>query len=375
MSFTEIICQERALNTLFRTYAGQRIPHALIFSGLEGVGKFQTAAAWARLLLCRAPVDTGTQAQPGFEACGACASRRAWEAGAHPDFVHIYKELRQFTADGKGKAAPVEMPIDVIREFLISKVATRPTLSQRKVFVVSEAEKLNTASQNALLKVLEEPPAFCCIIMLCTRLEALLPTTKSRAHIIRFGPIEEAAIAEILTARGLDRARAGYFASLAQGSLGQARIWADLEAAGADLYGTRTFVLERLCALVLPDAPALAEQCLDKARQIRDVWERLDTETSRTDLNRRSLKLVMRMMIAVLDDVLKISLGVRAGAGHADHPLRVQAWADRLTPEAATYKIEDCFEAMRWIEAGVNERLIFERLLLRMAASGIMTRL
>ncbi len=176
MSFKEIFCQDKAIDILQRAFASGKWAHAYIFAGPEGVGKFKTACEWAKLLLCEKP----TVENDFSDSCGSCRACQLFEAESHPDFNHIYKELREFTKDGKGKPPPVDLPIDVIREFLIAKVSTRPTLSQRKVFVVSEAERLNNASQNCLLKVLEEPPEYCFIILLCTRLEKLLPTTKSR---------------------------------------------------------------------------------------------------------------------------------------------------------------------------------------------------
>ena len=159
MSFKEIFCQDRAIDILQRAFAARRWAHSYIFAGPEGVGKFKTAREWAKLLGCREPV-----AENGFaESCGCCESCRLFEAGSSPDFNHVYKELLEFTEDGRGKTTPVDLPIDVIREFLVEKVSARPTVSQRKVFVVSEAERLNNSSQNCLLKVLEEPPGYCCI--------------------------------------------------------------------------------------------------------------------------------------------------------------------------------------------------------------------
>ncbi|NQT04351.1 MAG: hypothetical protein HQ580_20160, partial [Planctomycetes bacterium] len=176
MSIKEIFCQDKAVDILQRAFASGKWAHAYIFAGPEGVGKFKTAREWAKLLLCQSPVtdrrqktedrkqsrdERGeTSVEHRADSCGACRSCQLFEAGSHPDFNHIYKELREFTKDGKGKPPPVDLPIDVIREFLIPKVSTKPTLSQRKVFVLSEAERLNDASQNCLLKVLEEPPEY-----------------------------------------------------------------------------------------------------------------------------------------------------------------------------------------------------------------------
>ncbi len=201
MSLKEIFCQDKAISILQRGFAANKMPHSYIFSGVEGVGKFKTAREWAKLLLCKSAVM-----ENGFaDSCGRCQSCRLFEAGSHPDFNLVYKELLEFTKDNKGKKTPVDLAIDVIREFLIDKVSTRPTLSQRRVFVVSEAERLNTASQNCLLKVLEEPPEYCTIILLCTRMERLLPTIKSRCQMIRFALIDEKRIIEKLKEAGLEQ--------------------------------------------------------------------------------------------------------------------------------------------------------------------------
>jgi len=192
MSLKEIFCQDKAISILQRAFAADKMPHAYIFAGLEGVGKFKTAREWAKMLLCKNPVVENEFA----DSCGACQSCRLLEAGSHPDFNLIYKELLEFTKDGKGKTTPVDLPVDVVREFLIEKVSIKPTLSARKVFIVSEAERLNASSQNAMLKVLEEPPQYCTIILLCTRMERLLPTTRSRCRIIRFSPIDEERITD-----------------------------------------------------------------------------------------------------------------------------------------------------------------------------------
>ncbi|GAH35818.1 unnamed protein product, partial [marine sediment metagenome] len=165
MSLKEIFCQGKAIGILQRAFSADKMPHAYIFAGAEGVGKFKTAREWAKLLLCKNPINEKIENADFADSCGSsrplemgrgsCESCRLLEAGSHPDFNPVYKELIQFTKDGKDRKTPVDLPKDVIKEFLIEKVSTRPTLSERKVFIVSEAEKLNAASQNSLLKVLE----------------------------------------------------------------------------------------------------------------------------------------------------------------------------------------------------------------------------
>ena len=178
MSLQEIFCQDKAISSLQHAYAVDRMAHAYLFAGDDGVGKLTTARAWAKMILCENKQIICND--PSFlDSCSRCHYCQLFDSGGHPDFRPIYKELIQFTKEGKNKKTPVDMPIDVIREFLIEKVANRPTAGQYVVYVIDEAEKVNVASQNALLKVLEEPPSYCVIILLCSRLDKMLPTTLS----------------------------------------------------------------------------------------------------------------------------------------------------------------------------------------------------
>ena len=367
MSLRQVFCQDKAISTLQRAFAAGKVPHAYIFAGAEGVGKFKTAREWAKLLLCKDPASENDFA----DSCGVCQSCRLFEAGSHPDFHHVYKELVEFTKEPKGRKTPVDLPIDVIREFLIEKVFTKPTLSQGKGFVVSEAEKLNASSQNALLKVLEEPPEYCCIILLCTRLEKLLPTTKSRCQTVRFGPIDEARIIEKLREMRLEQKQAQYFARLSQGSLGAACQWAQLELAGANLYRIKMELLRGLARLKLADALELAERFLDDSKKIAAVWSELEPATSKTDINRRAQKTLVQIIISALHDAMKLNVTPAAPAFNFDQQGEINQLAGRFGQEQAAQKIADCYTSLRWIESAVNEKLVFEQLLLSLAGPDI----
>ena len=371
MSLKDIFCQDRAVGMLQRAFAGDRAAHAYIFAGLEGVGKYTTAREWAKLLLCAQPVAVGTPVEPFADSCGGCDSCALSEGGSHPDFVHVYKELREFTRDGKGKAPPVDLPIDVVREFLLEKASVRPTSSRRKVFVVSEAEKLNASSQNALLKVLEEPPGYCTIILLCTRIEKLLPTTKSRCQTIRFGSIDEERIVGQLGAMGLGQREALFFARLAQGSLGLACQWGRLESEGAGLFEAKRQVVASVASLELAEALSLAEQLVAHSKQVGASWAELDKGVSKTDIGRRAQKTLIRIILSAFHDAMVAQVASEPALIHADQEREVARLAKRLDPEEAAAAIEAGYEALRWIDANVNERLIFERLLLRLAGSAI----
>ncbi len=367
MSLREIFCQDKAIAILQRAFLSGRWAHAYIFAGQEGIGKYKAACEWAKLLLCQNP----TKENDFTDSCDSCRPCRAFQADSHSDFNHVYKELIEFTKNGKDRKTPVDLPIDVIREFLVEKVATKPTLSQRKVFVVSEAEKLNAASQNALLKVLEEPPSYCCIILLCTRLERLLPTTKSRCQIIRFGPIDEDRIIEKLKETGLEQKQAQYFARLSAGSLGTACQWAELELADANLYQTKKKLISSLAGFEFADAVEQAEKILEDSKRIAAVWRNLDKTTSKTDINRRTQKTLIQIIISALHDSMKLNAASKKTEINFDQKEQIKKLAVRFDVEQAAEKISDCYRMLRWIESGVNEKLIFEQLLLNLAGSDI----
>ncbi|MHC4114426.1 MAG: DNA polymerase III subunit [Planctomycetota bacterium] len=368
MPLKEVFCQDKAISILQRAYTAGKMPHAYIFAGQEGVGKLTTARQWAKLLLCKQPLLQNNFA----DSCGRCHSCRLFDADSHPDFNLVYKELREFTKDGKGKPPPVKLPIDVIREFLIEKISTRPTLSKRKVFVITEAEKLNDESQNALLKSLEEPPEYCSIILLCTGTENLFSTIKSRCQKICFGPIDEERIIDKLKEIALDETCATYFARLAQGSLGAACQWARLDQTEANLYQIKKEVVDSFCSSSLADSLSRAQDMSAKARKIAASWYNLAKGVSKSDITRRAQKTIIQIVISTLHDAMNLNVAPNRQIINFDQNSQIQKLSKRFDPEAAAEKIAHACKAMRWIDAAVNEKLIFEQLLLNLACSDIM---
>jgi DNA polymerase-3 subunit delta' len=372
MSLKDIFCQDRAIRLLQRALSADKVPHAYIFAAPEGVGKYTTAREWAKLLLCKNPAVEKNDGGDFADSCGRCQSCQSFNTGSHPDFTHIYKELREFTEEGRGKPAPLELPIDVIREFLVGKVSIKPALSLRKVFIVSEAEKLNVFSQNCLLKALEEPPLYCCIILLCTRLEQLLPTIKSRCQIIRFGPIEQGKVIEKLEQMNLDRNIAKFFSRLSQGSLGLACLWAKLQLADARLYETKKMLLTSISGCELADTLDLSQKFLDEGKRIAGVWAELDKTTSKSDIDRKAQKTLIQIIVSALHDAMKSDTTQSQELINFDQHELIKKLAARFSPEQSAQKVTDCYKLFRWLDDGVNEKLIFDHLLLNLSVSDIM---
>jgi DNA polymerase-3 subunit delta' len=386
MPLKDIFCQEKAIDALQLAYVGDKVAHAYIFAGPDGVGKFTMAKEFGKLLLCENPIFTAEHAETaekknkmnsansavsavnGFaDSCGNCNSCRAFDSGSHPDFEHVYKELLEFTREGKDKNPPLEFPIDVVREFVIEKVKNRPALSKKRVFVLTEAEKLNIESQNCLLKVLEEPPGYCCIILICTKPERLLPTIRSRCQILRFGPVSEDRIIGKLNEFGLDQNRAKFFARFSAGSLGLACTYARLEKAEANLYQTKTELLETYADLQYKDSIELAEDLISRSKSLAGVWSTIEPATSATDIKRKAHRTIIQILISALNDVMLAGINKEQSVVNFDQPEQLRKLAQRFDIEQAALKITDCFKTLNWLESAVNEKLIFETLLLNLA--------
>ena len=201
MGFTDILGQGWAISLLRRTIETNRIPHALVFTGPKGVGRFLTATTVAKALNCLGDVQG--------DCCDRCLSCTKIAKGVHPD-VHL------LAPEGSS------LKIDQVRG-LNQEVTLRPYEGRRKVFILDQAETMTEQAQNALLKTLEEPPGRAVLVLIAPEVSALLPTLASRCSQIRFGPLPENVVAARLQEEGCDDTESHFLASLAGGSLGRAQ--------------------------------------------------------------------------------------------------------------------------------------------------------
>lgn len=182
-----------------------RLPHALLFSGPEGVGKRLVGRLVAAAVLCERPRDGAP--------CGVCPSCLALAAGGHPDYYELVPEVR-----GKGTRT---IRIESIRE--LTELASRyPVLSDRRVLLIDSAETMNEAAANSLLKTLEEPPGQVTFILLTGARSSLLDTIVSRCMPVAFGMLAVEEMQPLLIERGLPPEEAAALAALSDGSVGRA---------------------------------------------------------------------------------------------------------------------------------------------------------
>jgi DNA polymerase-3 subunit delta' len=202
--FADVRGQDRAREFLRAALARDRLPHALLFAGMDGIGKRCLALAFVARLQCE---------HDGEDACGECASCRQIGAGSHPDVQAVS------VAPGKK-----EIGIDRIRD-LKRFMQLRPIRGKMKVALIDEAHLLTIPAQNALLKVLEEPPGRSLLLLVSSNPDALLATVRSRCQRLQFAPLPTDTVVEILTAvSDIDAESARELAVLAEGSPGRARM-------------------------------------------------------------------------------------------------------------------------------------------------------
>jgi DNA polymerase III subunit delta' len=216
-----VVGQPTALGTIRRALAEDRLHHALLFEGPAGVGKSFVAEALAQALLCERRV--------GGLPCGVCASctkvprKDANGRSVHPDFAPVARGMYDPAAIGRKSQETQDISVDQVRTVVLARIALGPVLGVARLFLVREADELSVAAANALLKTLEEPPPRTYFVLTTTRPGELLPTIRSRTQRIRFAPLPEDALVQVLTAEGHEPARARAVAKDAQGSLAAAR--------------------------------------------------------------------------------------------------------------------------------------------------------
>src|SRR5918993_272907 len=284
--FDELTGHARVKVVLRRMLVTGRLPGALLFTGEEGIGKKLFALEVARALNCRAPKDN--------EACGVCPSCTRIFKLNYPQREDA-EEWTQIIWTDHPDVGLVVAPKRVLRVEQMRQIEKeanfRPFEGKARVFLIDEADKLNDASANALLKVLEEPPRTSYLILITARPAMLLPTILSRCQMIRFSPLTPDEIETHLTKNKLvDNKTARIRARAAGGSMGRAL--------SGDLV---TFTSQRKAMLKVLNALVISE---DRAELLRSA-EQLNEAQYKEEFEER-----LEVLETLIRDAWMLSLGV-----------------------------------------------------------------
>ncbi len=322
-----LIGHDAVLKHIRSAVSAGRVSHAYLVEGAEGAGKKTLAGQFAMALLCKAP-ENG-------EPCGRCDSCRVFLSGNHPDMHYI-------RPGEKGT-----LPVQRIREELVQDMEILPYYAGRKIYIVERAHLMNAQAQNALLKTIEEPPAYGVILLLAESVQSFLPTVRSRCVLLRLLPLPEEKVRKILTGRyGVEESTARACAALCGGSVGQA-----LRLAGSeDFIRLRERWMEWLSGL---------------ARQ--ETWEVL-TRAKALEEDKAVIEDVLRMMqIWFRDLIILRETGSLSGCVCRDLDAKLESSANLYEIPELYRKIEVLEDAKKKLSHNVNYGLWSDWLLVELS--------
>jgi len=343
--FESIIGQDRPQKILSAFLQKGTIPHALLFTGIEGVGKESAAVAFAMACNCSGSGssfnhDRGEHRkadQPGAAAplmsglpCGTCKACRKIESDHHPDFIRIQP------------AGPF-IKIDQIRT-LCQTLAMKPYEAKVRVVLISNAQMMNPAAGNALLKMLEEPPVRTILILVTSHPADLLPTIVSRCQQIHFLPIShENLVAALVRRHGVLARDAQIIATMAGGSMARA-----LRMHQTNWIGRRNWLIGEL--------EAISTESLNRLLAFAEQLSK----------DRESLPEALEVMKSWLRDLAVAKLHPQ-NIINLDLSAKLQQTSEKMTLPSLLSKFDTIQSTQNAIRAGTNIRLAMESMVLKLS--------
>ncbi len=323
--FNAILGHELAKEHLRKAVRYDRAAHAYILAGDRGMGKKTLAKAFAMTLLCE---------KGGEEPCMECHSCRQFLSENHPDMITVTHEK------------PASIGVEDIRAQVNDTVSIRPYSSRYKIYLIDEAEKMTVQAQNALLKTIEEPPAYVILLLLTVNPDQMLPTILSRCELIRLKPLQDRTVSRYLSEKkGLSEAQADIYAAFARGSLGRA-----LEITSSEQFSDMMADMLRLLKSVRGmETPLLLEYVSRMAKEYPDLDECLEF-----------IRLWYRDIL-----MYKVTRDMNTLVFKNEYPAITRTCAE-MSYQSLEQVLEAVDKAKARLDANVNRELSLELLLLAM---------
>ena len=250
--FKDIVGHEQIIEHLKTAIEMGKVSHAYILSGPDLSGKMMIAEAFARALLCEKQDPDG---------CGECRSCRQSDDRNNPDIIYVKHDK------------PNTISVDDIRTQLNNDIVIKPYSNQYKIYIVDEAEKMNQQAQNALLKTIEEPPAYAVIMLLTTNADSFLQTIRSRCITLNLKLVKNDVIKSyLMTEKKIPDYQADVCAAFAQGVVGKA-----IKLASSDdfneLKESALSLIKRLDDIDLYEMGEAIKQISDYKLQVQDYFD------------------------------------------------------------------------------------------------------
>ena len=323
MGFEEILGNEMVKDHFKKAIQNHKISHAYILTGEAGMGRKSIANAFAMSLLCE---------KGGSEPCMMCHSCKQVMSGNHPDLIYVTHEK------------PGSIGVDDVREQINDTIMIRPYSSYYKIYIVDEAEKMNQQAQNALLKTIEEPPAYAVILLLTTNADSFLPTILSRCITLNLKVVKEDVIKSyLMKTYHIPDYQADVCVAFAQGNVGKA-----IQLASSDdfneMKASALQLIKRLDDIDLYEMTAAVKQIADYKLEINDYFD--------------------LMMIWYRDVLYFKATGDVNGLIFKDEVYDIKRQAEKSSYNGINSILEALRKAQIRLDANVNFDLVIELLLL-----------
>ncbi|ACF12802.1 DNA-directed DNA polymerase [Chloroherpeton thalassium ATCC 35110] len=383
MAWERINGQERQISVLRRAIKTNRLPNAFLFTGPEGVGKEAVAIELAKVLNCDSPNALLTA-----EACEKCESCKKISALKHPNLEFIFpveKILLEKTSETGADRAKQEDALERMKALLEEKrrnpyhslrmdkamgilkdqilllqekAAYKPLAGKKRVFILSQAESMNEASANKLLKLLEEPPPYVLFILVSSQPEMLLPTIVSRCQPLRFSKLRPEEIREFLERQSfsLEADAERFIASFSRGNLNhvvQMAFQSVENREKPELQRTRDEALQLLRMLLSRDRGH------EVIRQVEQF--------SKRDKTRDEQRQILLAMLRIFQDVVrKQNAPNETGLVNADIETAISKFAQNFPDADFESAVKETESAIYKIGRNANPFLTFSALCIKL---------
>jgi DNA polymerase-3 subunit delta' len=373
VSLADVKHQAHAQKILQRAVERDRVHHAYIFHGPDGVGKEAMACGLAQLLLCSDPISHHAEPDAADEigvaqlrlGCGKCDDCRMIQSGSHPDLHMVYRQLNREHPESKVRSRKaIEIGVDVLRYFVIDRVGLKPGRGRVKMFIIREADRITPPAQNALLKTLEEPPGATVLVLLVSALDRLLPTTLSRCQVVRFDPLPTTFVRRELARllSDLPAAELDWYSRCSDGSLGLA-----VQRAEDAWYELNQRVVAGLASPNDEFRGDDAKAWIDESKALGQRYRKRDPEITETEAGRRGLKAISQLTATFYADVLRFSSGERSAIVNASQLSQIGEISQQVAPQKAAEAIGRIALAERHLDLNANTQLVIEALIVDLA--------
>lgn len=316
--------QKLVVERLKATYMNHRIGHAYIFDGERGTGKEEIALFFSKLLLCQQVVDNVP--------CETCHSCIRINSKNHPNLTMIYPDGQTIK---KGQ----------MDEFL-AEMTKKGFESGRKIYIISQSERMNQASANALLKYLEEPDGPVTAILLTESYSSLLPTIQSRCQRISLQPVTREKRIKVLEEKEVTTSMAATVTMLS----------ANIDEA-FELAQAEEFAQKRKTVLKLVEA--LDQNVYEALLYIQSSWLQVFKEKDDVDQG-------LDLLLYAYRDIVSLKANLASTLTYPDERSSFESMSMSMTYDQLTNIIEAILEAKSKLKGNMNRQLLMEQLMLTM---------